>query len=67
MSQQEYVVTSPLDIERDRPNACCNALANLITERVAEDRYIETCATCGRRHHVMFVDPLRMGYFGTAV
>jgi len=50
-----------IDIERDRPNACCNELTNLREEKVSDTLTIEHCRECGRRHFIAIADPVEFG------
>lgn len=56
-------------IDRDRPNACCNELANLVSARSAEMEkgwstvkiFIERCRVCDRKHYIAIADPGAIG------
>lgn len=55
------------DVDRsERPVACCRESTNLRCEQVGDGRFIEHC-TCGRRHHIMEVEPGLVGLEGAGI
>lgn len=55
------------DIDRTaRPYACCRDARNLRCEEIRTDIFIEHC-TCGRRHHIVEADPVKVGVTGAGM
>lgn len=51
----------------ERPIECCRVAANMTREQLRDQRYVEHCKVCGRRHWVAEVDPIEFGLTGASL